>query len=178
MSRMFDRKSVLRNILVQHGCLALQQCWMLDRSFSRGAVTTFFHPFSNPERRCLWIFHLSVRLLFVYLFTCFKFISFKATAEKLKCQKEAEQTAMTIELANRLVGGLASENVRWAESVANFKEQEKTLPGDVLLTTAFVSYMGCFTRKYRDNLMNVKWLPFLKGQSVCNGKLHLMPKVN
>lgn len=94
----------------------------------------------------------------------------KATAEKLKCQKEAEQTAMTIELANRLVGGLASENVRWAESVANFKEQEKTLPGDVLLTTAFVSYMGCFTRKYRDNLMNEKWLPFLKGQSVCRAK--------
>ena len=93
-------------------------------------------------------------------------IHFKATAEKLKCQQEAEQTAMTIELANRLVGGLASENVRWAESVANFKEQEKTLPGDVLLTTAFVSYMGCFTRKYRDNLMNGKWLPFLKGLSV------------
>ncbi|XP_058960986.2 dynein beta chain, ciliary-like [Pocillopora verrucosa] len=90
----------------------------------------------------------------------------RATAEKLKCQQEAEQTAMTIELANRLVGGLASENVRWAESVANFKEQEKTLPGDVLLTTAFVSYVGCFTRKYRDNLMHEKWLPFLKGQSV------------
>ena len=77
---------------------------------------------------------------------------------------------MTIELANRLVGGLASENVRWAESVANFKEQEKTLPGDVLLTTAFVSYVGCFTRKYRDNLMHEKWLPFLKGQSVRNKK--------
>ena len=89
----------------------------------------------------------------------------------MKCQQEAEQTAMTIELANRLVGGLASENVRWAESVANFKEQEKTLPGDVLLTTAFVSYVGCFTRKYRDNLMHEKWLPFLKGQSVSNKNL-------
>lgn len=90
----------------------------------------------------------------------------KATAEKLKCQQEAETTARTIELANRLVGGLASENVRWAESVAAFKEQEKTLPGDVLLTTAFVSYMGCFTRRYRDNLMNEKWLKFLKTQKV------------
>ena len=79
---------------------------------------------------------------------------------------------MTIELANRLVGGLASENVRWAESVANFKEQEKTLPGDVLLTTAFVSYVGCFTRKYRDNLMHEKWLPFLKGQSVSQYKTY------
>jgi dynein heavy chain len=48
-------------------------------------------------------------------------------------------TAKTIELANRLVGGLAAENVRWAESIKNFKTQELTLPGDVLLTTAFVS---------------------------------------
>lgn len=89
----------------------------------------------------------------------------KATAEKLKCQQEAETTAKTIELANRLVGGLASENVRWGESVANFKVQEKTLPGDVLLTTAFVSYQGCFTRRYRENLFQ-KWLDFLAAQKV------------
>ncbi|XP_032221173.2 dynein beta chain, ciliary [Nematostella vectensis] len=89
----------------------------------------------------------------------------RATSEKLKCQQEAESTAKTIELANRLVGGLASENVRWGESVKSFKEQEKTLPGDVLLTTAFVSYHGCFTRRYRDNLLNDKWLVFLASQN-------------
>lgn len=38
--------------------------------------------------------------------------------EKLLCQQEADATAQTISLANRLVGGLASENVRWAEAVA------------------------------------------------------------
>ena len=42
----------------------------------------------------------------------------KATAEKLKCQQEADATTATIQLANRLIGGLASENVRWAEAVA------------------------------------------------------------
>ena len=51
----------------------------------------------------------------------------KATAAKLKCQQEAEATAYTISLANRLVGGLASEKVRWADSVKKFKEDEKTL---------------------------------------------------
>ncbi|CAG9135931.1 unnamed protein product [Plutella xylostella] len=43
----------------------------------------------------------------------------KATAEKLKCQQEADATNRTIQLANRLVNGLASENVRWAEAVSN-----------------------------------------------------------
>lgn len=79
-----------------------------------------------------------------------------------RCQQEAEATNKTIELANRLVGGLASENVRWAQSVAEFKEQEKTVPGDVLLTSAFMSYVGCFTKQYRQDLMNEKWLPYLK----------------
>ena len=86
----------------------------------------------------------------------------QATSDKLKCQQEAEKTGKTIELANRLVGGLASENVRWAESVQNFKEQEKTLPGDVLLITAFISYVGCFTKPYRIDLMDNHWMPSLK----------------
>ncbi|XP_062567134.1 dynein beta chain, ciliary-like [Saccostrea cucullata] len=90
----------------------------------------------------------------------------KATNEKLRCQQEAEMTAKTIELANRLVGGLASENVRWADSIKDFREQEKTLPGDVLLITAFVSYVGCFTKQYRLDLMDKHWLPFLKGMKV------------
>lgn len=41
--------------------------------------------------------------------------------------------------ANRLVGGLASENVRWAEAVAEYMQQGTTLPGDILLVTAFIS---------------------------------------
>ena len=50
-----------------------------------------------------------------------------ATAAKLKCQQEAEATALTISLANRLVGGLASEKVRWGESVKKMKDDEKML---------------------------------------------------
>uniref|UniRef100_A0A8B9JC40 Uncharacterized protein n=1 Tax=Astyanax mexicanus TaxID=7994 RepID=A0A8B9JC40_ASTMX len=84
----------------------------------------------------------------------------KATADKLKCQQEAETTARTISLANRLVS-LASENVRWAEAVNNFKQQERTLCGDVLLITAFVSYLGYFTKRYRHELMDNTWKPYL-----------------
>ncbi|KAM6469113.1 dynein axonemal heavy chain 9 [Liasis olivaceus] len=85
----------------------------------------------------------------------------KATAEKLKCQQDAEATAKTISLANRLVGGLASENVRWADSVRDFKLQENALCGDVLLITAFVSYLGYFSKKYRQDLMDHVWKPYL-----------------
>ncbi|KAK0086060.1 hypothetical protein PV325_003945 [Microctonus aethiopoides] len=86
----------------------------------------------------------------------------QATAEKLKCQQEADATNAIIALANRLVGGLASENVRWADSVADLMHQGETLPGDVLLITAFISYVGCFTKSYRQDLLHKQWLPFLK----------------
>uniref|UniRef100_A0A3Q2SZQ2 Dynein axonemal heavy chain 9 n=1 Tax=Fundulus heteroclitus TaxID=8078 RepID=A0A3Q2SZQ2_FUNHE len=85
----------------------------------------------------------------------------KATADKVKCQQEAESTARTISLANRLVGGLAAENVRWAEAIENFRRQERTLCGDVLLITAFISYLGYFTKPYRQHLMENCWRPYL-----------------
>jgi dynein heavy chain len=42
----------------------------------------------------------------------------KATTAKLKCQAEADKTALTIDLANRLVGGLGAEKNRWIQNVA------------------------------------------------------------
>nr|XP_020145462.1 dynein heavy chain 11, axonemal [Microcebus murinus] len=86
----------------------------------------------------------------------------KAIAEKVRCQEEVNQTSKTIELANRLVKELESEKIRWGESIKSFEAQEKTLCGDVLLTAAFVSYVGPFTRPYRQELVNCKWVPFLQ----------------
>lgn len=59
------------------------------------------------------------------------------------------------------MGGLASENVRWAEAIENFKKQERTLCGDVLLITAFISYLGYFTKPFRLQLMDTTWRPYL-----------------
>ena len=62
--------------------------------------------------------------------------------------------------------GLQSENVRWSQSVKNLQTKKQTLSGDVLLTAAFVSYLGYFTKSYRNDLVKHQWLPFLKKQKV------------
>eukprot|EP00064_Thunnus_orientalis_P009532 superscaffoldBa00001216_g9556 len=90
----------------------------------------------------------------------------RATSEKLRFQEEVNRTNKTIELANRLVKGLESENVRWAHSVAQYHEQEETLCGDVLLTAAFISYAGSFSKKYRRELLDNLWMPFLRSQKM------------
>jgi len=86
----------------------------------------------------------------------------RAIDEKVRCQQEADETTKTIALANRLVNGLASEKIRWSDSVQTFREQGKMLPGDVLLVASFISYLGCFTKQYRLELFERKWLPFMK----------------
>jgi len=85
-----------------------------------------------------------------------------AIAAKMKCQAEADRTALTIDLANRLVGGLAAEKNRWIQNAANYRASTLTIPGDMLLVTAFVSYLGCFTKPYRINLLDKTWIPYLK----------------
>ncbi|XP_028983813.1 dynein axonemal heavy chain 11 isoform X2 [Betta splendens] len=90
----------------------------------------------------------------------------KATAEKISCQEEVARTKQTIDLANRLVKGLESEEERWSKAVAQYEKQQKTLCGDVLLASAFVSYLGYFTRQYRMELFNNSWIPFLRSQRV------------
>lgn len=89
-----------------------------------------------------------------------------ATDEKLRCQEEADFTAKTLDLANRLVNGFASENVRWANQVNELQELANTVPGDVLVTTSFISYFGYFTKFYRAQLLDEKMWPFLKQQKV------------
>ncbi|XP_025202252.1 dynein beta chain, ciliary-like, partial [Melanaphis sacchari] len=85
-----------------------------------------------------------------------------AVAEKTNCQNQADETSMRIDLANRLVNGLASENVRWKESVSILQKSLQTLPGDTLMVSAFVSYVGYFTKIYRQELIQNVWLPFFK----------------
>lgn len=73
----------------------------------------------------------------------------------------------------RLVGGLASEKVRWAESVQEFRKEELTLAGDVLLTSSYLSYVGCFSRSYRLDMLENKWMPFLNALDVCAYTLYI-----
>ena len=46
---------------------------------------------------------------------------------------EADALQSNLNLAGRLVGGLADENVRWKKNVQNFKEEKLLLVGDTLV---------------------------------------------
>eukprot|EP00947_MAST-08B_sp_MAST-8B-sp1_P001611 g1611.t1 len=88
----------------------------------------------------------------------------QANAEKQAAIDEVETGQKRLGLAGRLTTALASENVRWAENVVQLEADASLLNGDVLLASAFISYIGPFTKQYRDELIIKKWVPFLQGQ--------------
>ncbi|MEQ2200090.1 hypothetical protein XENOCAPTIV_022255, partial [Xenoophorus captivus] len=59
-----------------------------------------------------------------------------------------------------------AERERWSQTIVQYEKQQKTLCGDVLLTSAFISYLGYFTSQYRVELFNNSWVPFLQSQKV------------
>lgn len=80
-----------------------------------------------------------------------------ATQEKMEVEAQAAAGLARLGLAERLVGGLASENVRWGNEIDTMKESTTTLIGDCMLGAGFVSYVGSFDQANREALWKVLW---------------------
>lgn len=85
-----------------------------------------------------------------------------ANAEKQEALDTVEKGQKKLDLAQRLTNALASENVRWAESIILMEADREILTGDVLLASAFISYVGPFNKVFRDKLMVQNFTPYLK----------------
>jgi dynein heavy chain len=77
----------------------------------------------------------------------------KAEDDKQRAINEAERCARRLNLAQRLIAALGSENERWGQSIVSLDEQLKVIVGDVLLASAFVSYAGPFNKSFRDMMI-------------------------
>ncbi|KAM9820319.1 LOW QUALITY PROTEIN: dynein axonemal heavy chain 2 [Neosynchiropus ocellatus] len=78
-------------------------------------------------------------------------------AQKDSLRKRSEEMEVKLDRADKLVKGLAGERVRWEERVAGLEEELGFLPGDCLLAASFLSYMGPFRSRYRDELLST-WM--------------------
>ena len=81
--------------------------------------------------------------------------------EKDDAVESAEKMASKLEMAQRLIKALESENVRWSENVESLQSDMELLPGDVLVTAAFISYVGAFNSVFRMRLIQNEFLPYI-----------------
>ena len=87
----------------------------------------------------------------------------EAEATRKEAQEIADKGKMKLELANRLIVALGSEQVRWSAGIETFSEEKKLLVGDCLQASAFISYFGPFTKNFRVRLAEIVkpliWMP-------------------
>ena len=90
----------------------------------------------------------------------------KVVAEKNAVVAEGERLQNKLALAQRLMNALGSEQERWAINVKQMNADAQLLPGDVLVASAFVSYVGCFNKAFRIILLDKVMVPYLKQNQV------------
>ena len=88
-----------------------------------------------------------------------------SVGEKNRLRQEAEDLELKLDRADKLVGGLAGERIRWGENVDAFNEQITALVGDCLIASAFGSYCGPFDSDYRNSLITT-WQAQVKQKQI------------
>ncbi|RLN66715.1 hypothetical protein BBP00_00002023 [Phytophthora kernoviae] len=86
----------------------------------------------------------------------------KVNQEVLDAVALLERGRLRMELARRLAKALGSESERWSHELEQLRVSAEMLVCDVVIAASFVSYVGAFTKPFRDVLINEKWLPFLR----------------
>jgi dynein heavy chain len=85
---------------------------------------------------------------------------------KEAAEKEAARCASRLDLANRLVTALGSESERWSNSIVQLGIDIELVVGDVLLASGFVSYVGPFSKTYREMIINDEFVGFFKKNNI------------
>jgi dynein heavy chain len=90
----------------------------------------------------------------------------EAISEKTAVENEAQELQDKLTAAEKLVNGLSGENARWERDVVRLRENTLSIIGDVLLASAFVSYIGPFSAPFREDLWKNQWKPMISNLAI------------
>jgi len=75
-----------------------------------------------------------------------------ATTKKEELAAKVVSVQVQLSNAEKLLGGLGGEEIRWKKSVGDMEAQMQNLRGDVLISAGTIAYLGAFTFEYRQVL--------------------------
>ncbi|XP_034943575.1 dynein heavy chain 12, axonemal [Chelonus insularis] len=67
--------------------------------------------------------------------------------------------------AEKLISGLGNEKDRWTMMAERLQISYNTLPGDILISSGIIAYLGPFTSNYRSDCVD-KWTAFVKNLNI------------
>lgn len=86
-------------------------------------------------------------------------------AEVQKIKNEMTTVQEKVARSKNLIYNLSSERDRWENTSTAFQTQMSTMIGDVLLSGAFLAYVGFFDHFYRHNLIQT-WKDYVEAQGI------------
>eukprot|EP00898_Chlorokybus_atmophyticus_P003847 jgi/Chlat1/4463/Chrsp29S04567 len=91
-------------------------------------------------------------------------------AKKENLQHEVGMCTVKLERAEKLIGGLGGEKVRWTEAAHALGHVYTNLTGDILVSAGVISYLGAFTAGYRQAIIE-KWVALCEAESIPRSRL-------
>ena len=102
-------------------------------------------------------------------------------AEKEKAERELNEAVTNetncknkLSLARRFIGALGSSSERWTINIQEYNAQLEVMIGDILISSAFVSYCGPFPKKYREGI-KASFFEFIEANNIPKSEMAMDP---
>jgi dynein heavy chain len=88
-----------------------------------------------------------------------------AVSKKEELAKKSEECTIKLGRAEKLIGGLGGEKLRWIATVEKLGIDLHHIMGDVLISAGSVAYLGAFTADFRRSMVN-EWNQLLESNKI------------
>merc|ERR1719426_752373 len=92
----------------------------------------------------------------------------KVMKEKDETVAQAKKMSDKLDMAKRLINALSANGVIWEQTVLTVGDELGFIPGDTVIACAYASYVGIFTRDYRELCLE-QFMTFLRKNNVALG---------
>ena len=75
-------------------------------------------------------------------------------AKKEELERKEAQCKTQLSNADKLIGGLGGEEIRWTQTVKDLNVSYVNVLGDIIVSAGSISYLGVFTMEFRNNLVS------------------------
>merc|ERR1719183_3330474 len=89
----------------------------------------------------------------------------KVMKEKDETVAQAKKMSDKLDMAKRLINALSANGVIWEQTVLTVADELSFIPGDTVIACAYASYVGIFTRDYREECLE-KYMKYLRKNDV------------
>merc|ERR1719183_2230956 len=89
----------------------------------------------------------------------------KVMKEKDETVAQAKKMSDKLDMAKRLINALSANGVIWEQTVGTVGDELGFIPGDTVIACAYASYVGIFTRDYREECLDL-YMKYLRKNEV------------